>query len=320
MRITSSALVILEPFVKRAYPGGVRGFWRDELKAQGKAHTLRAEAGLVVVADTDDYRLIETVARISKLTGQPINDDAPFVLVDPDDGLIAPRDWVSFASSAEGGATIEYTGSNDSAPIGDAGAAAPAPRVPTLLKLADEDGFTTWLDTETGRQLTSGSLPASSTEDATDAPIGMLGAVKSVIDGRAWSCESDADEGTVTLNINAGPLLFLSLGFLTSSSGDVLSLVIRLPGFALEHRIAEVTRYLAGASWGLEVGSFGIDVAHGDIVYRAAIIAPYGTVRPSAVEIALDRSMATVEKYAPGLIEVAGGADPLVVLARIEAE
>lgn len=325
MKITSLALIIAEPVVKCSYPGGIQGFLLDQVRTKGCPLRTESDGELVAVWDAVPERLVAAYARIRALKDQITDIGGLCVLVDPAKGVLAPCDWLTCSPSDDGAVTLEYcgtTGEESSEPRktgavrDDVGT---APHVPTLLKLAEKDGFVTWLDLDTGRQLTSVSLPpVVPANEESDVPLPMLTAITTMAEGRGWKVERNDDNGIVTLTLNAGPLLLLDLGFIISPAGDAVTLVVRLPGRVPEDRFPAVLQYLAGANWALEVGAFDFDLSDGEVVYRAAAIAPDGMLRPAAAEITLDRSMDTVKRYAAGLIEVASGAEPREVLKRVE--
>lgn len=128
----------------------------------------------------------------------------------------------------------------------------------------------------------------------------------------------DDELGAIMFGLSGGPLLQLHLSCSVSDSAEVIVLRVHLPGRTHADQMAAVAEYLVGAGWGLEVGSFDLDFRSGEIVYRAAIIVLDGVTSAKAVESVIDRSMGTVIRYAPGLLEVADGAKARDVLARIE--
>lgn len=344
MRINSLALVIAEPIVKRTYPGGIQGFLGDQVRIRGHQQRLEQDGQLVAVSDDDPDRIVAAYARIRGLTGQSADNGALCVLVDPVKGAVAPCDWLTCSRSADGSMTLNYAGTaadpQTSIPFGDAtesqptvadgerttppitaagSTSVPAPSAHNLMKLAEANGTITWLDVDTGRQLTSDSLPpAAQRYDSAAALEPMLTAITTMAEARGWEFERNEEDRCVAWRLNAGPLLLLPIRFYTSRQDNAVILSIRLPGQVTEDRLDSVTQYLAGANWGLEVGAFHIDRSDGEIAYCAGIPAPEGLLSPAAAEIALDRSMGTVAKYAAGIIEVSRGADPVEVLARIE--
>lgn len=338
MKINSLALVIAEPFLKRGYPGGVMGFLADQVADAGPNFRLTRKGNLVVVADPDPERLFAVSDRILESTSATFGNDPAYMIVDPEDqeSLSIDCDWLSYVRLGDGSAEVYYTGSSEDAEaeppekplracFASDGIDAPSPRArqasapePTLVRLSEENGLITWLDTETGRQLVSPSLSKHDMSDG-DAPVPMLDAAVAMLERRGWSFERD-DDDDITFSLNAGPLLFLNLRFIAAGKGNVLILAVRIPGRVTEDRLAQVATYLAGANWLLEVGGFDMDLSDGEVMYRTALVASDGMLRPSATEIALDRSMHTVKYYAPGLIEVASGKDPREVLVRVEGE
>lgn len=335
MKINTLALVIAEPFLKRDYPGGVMGFLADQIADAGPDMRLMRTGNLVVVSDPDPERLIAASDQIDETTDAIFGNDPAYVIVDPEDqeALTIDCDWLSYDRLADGSAVVCFTGDPEAweapanehpdqmclpfdAPAADTQRA--GAREPTLVRLSEENGRITWLDTDTGRQLVSPSLPAHDAADK-DAPLPMLEAAAAMIERRGWAVERD-DEGDLSFSLNAGPLLSFNLRFLACSKGDVLLLVVRIPGRVPGDRLSQVATYLAGANWLLEVGGFDMDLSDGEVMYRTGLIAPDGLLRPSATEIAVDRSMHTVKYYAAGLIEVASGKDAREVLARVEGK
>ena len=337
MKINEPVLVIAERLVEELYPGGIEGFVATQARAHGQSQRLTRTDQLVALSDTDENSLIATYERLCRVFRRAPGEEPPCVFVDPVAGIMEPCDWLTCTPEADGSAIVEiaewpYDPNGQEEPDFPAPAPADAspelaPRVPTLLKLAEEGGFITWLDLETGRQLTSASLPAalpaarppSADADTADTAMPMLDAVTAMIASRGWDeTTHDDEEGIVTLRLDAGPLLALKVVFLTSPNDESVLVAIRVPGRTPKDRIDAVTNFLAGANWGLDVGNFDINYADGAVVFRAAVITPDGLMRPSAAGIALDRSVGVVKHYAAGLIEVAAGADPREVLARIE--
>lgn len=338
MKINSLALVIAEPFLKRDYPGGVMGFLADQFAEAGQSLRLIRRGNLVVVADVDPERLLAVGDRLLETTDAMLGDDPAYVMVDPENEETpdVDCDWLSCDHLGDGSAEVCFTGDPEhwersvkenpfqmclpfdgvDSPTGNTPKS--DTREPTLVRLCEEDGQITWLNTDTGRQLVSPSVPKNDPADE-DAPLPMIEAAAAMIERRGWNFERD-DDGDLSLTLNAGPLLSFNLRFLACAKGDVLLLVVRIPGLTSEERLLQVATYLAGANWLLEVGGFEMDLSDGEVMYRTALIAPNGLLRPSAAEIALDRSMHTVKYYAAGLIEVASGKDPREVLARVEGK
>lgn len=329
MKITEPVLIVPEPFVDEVYPGGIEAFVAFQTRKHGESLRIVRTDQLVAFADTDERSLIATYERLCNFFHRSPGEEPPCVFVDPVDGVMEPCDWLLYSPEDDGSAEVVFAEAMSDF-VDDEEYETPAAQddaecegeasTPTLMKLSEDGGFLTWLDLETGRQLTSVSIATTAgAEDDADAPRPMLQAVTAMIAARGWN-ESmhDDEEDIVTLRLDAGSLLVLSVAFVESQRGDALVLAIRLPGCTPARRRDAVANYLAGANWGLEVGGFDIDYSDGEVIYRASLIAHNGQLRPSAVRIALDRSMGTVTFYAAGLIEVANGADPRETLARIE--
>ena len=330
MKIAETVLIIAEHLLEEAYPGGVRGLLRDQRRTH-KSQKLTCTDGVVAVADDNAESLIATYDRLCALFKSTAINTTPCVFVNPVDGVLEACDWLVYAPDEDGSAIVRI---NErivpaKAPKKTAARAArpktasssPAPIVPTLIKVSADEHFITWLDLETGRELISDiPAPARAVGDDTDAPVPMLDAVRALITRRGWDESThDEEDGIIRLRLDAGLLLAVTVVFAPSERSNVLRIAVRLQGRTPKDRLDAVTNFIAGANWGLEVGNFDIDHTDGEVLYRSAVIAPDGEMRPSALEIAFNRSMGTTTHYAAGLMEVAQGADPREVLARIDA-
>ncbi len=311
MKINSLALVISRQFVARAYPGGTQAFLGDQVLEHGGTRCLQVDDQLLAVSDADPESLIATSAQLRALTVETVDDGASCVFVDPLKGPMSPCVWMTSSVEGDGTTSLHYAGM-------------PTPATHSLFWLAEVGSTTTWLDLLTGRQLTSESTPARGPGAATPATAAnrcaMLDAAVQACATRDWDAERDDDAGTVKFVLVAGPLLELNLTCMVLDSADSIMLLVRLPGRVRTERISAVAEYLAGANWGMDIGAFDIDLTDGEVLFRASIVAPDGLVSPSAVELAVDRSMGAVTHYASGLIDVSGGAEPREVLARVEEE
>lgn len=308
MKLRAPALVMCKQFVARAYPGGTQGFLGDQVTEHGATRELLVDDTLLAVSDSDPETLAETATLLRTLGAETVDDGPPCVMIDPLNGPMTPCAWLRSSIESDGSVSLEYTGIQ-------------VPATRSLFKLCDEGGTATWLDLETGRQLTSvsTSVPAaaSAAPDAATDRCPLLDAVEQACATREWETERDVLAGTVKLVLVAGPLLELTLTCVVLDAADSIILLVRLPGRVRPDRISAVAEYLAGANWGMELGTFDLDLSDGEVLFRATIVAPDGLISPMAVELVVDRSMGEVTHYASGLIDVSCGAEPLAVLTRI---
>ena len=308
MKINSLALVLSRHFVARMYPGGTQAFLGDQVTEHGATRGLQVDDDLLAVSDADPKALTATSVQLRALAAETVDDGAPCVLVDPLKGPVVACRWLTCSNEGDGTVSLIYTGIQ-------------TPTTPSLFKLSDDNGLVTWLDLETGRQLTSESTSHASAgriASAIGSRTALLDAAAQAVASREWEGERDDAAGTIRFVLIAGPLLELNLTCRVLDSADSIMLLVRLPGRVRAERISAVAEYLAGANWGMDIGAFDIDLSDGEVLFRASIVAPDGLVSPKAVELAVDRSMGAVTHYASGLIDVSGGAEPRDVLARVE--
>lgn len=311
MKIDSMVLVLRRQFVAQAYPGGTQGFAGDQVARHGAPHCVRIDGELLAITGSDVESLAATseLMRALRVTDASDSADEPCVLVDPANGPLSPCTWLSCSIEGDGTASLAF-------------ASVPSPSAPNLFKLSDDGRITTWLHLETGQELTSESQASPETVDASAAAgarTSLLDAAAQAASDREWDCDRDDVEGTLMFGLIAGPLLALDLTCVVRDSIDpIMLLLVRLPGRVQMERIAAVAEYLAGANWGTEVGSFDIDLSDGEVIFRTPILTSDGVVSSKVVEMAVDRSMCSVTHYASGLIDVAAGAEPREVLARVD--
>jgi hypothetical protein len=86
-----------------------------------------------------------------------------------------------------------------------------------------------------------------------------------------------------------------------------------------ESRRREVMEYLTRANYGLMIGNFEMDLSDGEVRFKSAIDS--GDVEPDDAQLrsSLYFSVATMDRYYPGLQRVIqGSADPAAAIADVE--
>lgn len=86
-----------------------------------------------------------------------------------------------------------------------------------------------------------------------------------------------------------------------------------------EARRREVMEYLTRANYGLLIGNFEIDLTDGEVRFKAAIDASDVEVTDAMLRSTAYLSVATLDRYYPGLQRVVqGSADPAAAIADVE--
>lgn len=86
---------------------------------------------------------------------------------------------------------------------------------------------------------------------------------------------------------------------------------------AEDHRHA-VSEFITRANYGMAIGNFELDFSDGEIRYKTSLDVDEGPLTAALMKPLVYINCLMLDKYLPGLIEVAGGADPKAAVEKIE--
>ncbi len=83
-----------------------------------------------------------------------------------------------------------------------------------------------------------------------------------------------------------------------------------------EHRVA-AAEFLTRANHGLHIGNFELDFDNGEVRYKTSIDVEGDRLTEALFGHLVSANVSTMDRYLPGIKEVAAGVDPQVALAEV---
>jgi len=133
-------------------------------------------------------------------------------------------------------------------------------------------------------------------------------------DGHTWGAAVAGEQAawTTMIQVYEGPGVFAFYSLVP----------VEVP----EDRLAAIAEFVCRANVGMVTGNFEVDLGEGTIRFKTAIdvsALPDG-IRADGLLPAIVRELAytnvtTTDRYLPGLVAVAGGTDPAMAVAEVEA-
>ena len=132
-----------------------------------------------------------------------------------------------------------------------------------------------------------------------------------------WPVQLQAQEGLVKTGFRGSSGQWNCVGQVFDHIDQFVFYSVAPVTVATERRSA-VAEFLTRANHGLHVGNFELDYGSGEVRYKTSIDVEGDRISEALVRQLVMANVSTMDRYLPGLKEVASEVDPAVAIADIE--
>lgn len=251
------------------------------------------------------------------LVGEDDTGAVDFVVMDDEMGAHSPCSWLRWARRPEGFVEAWRAGRRPGKLVAPTGWAPPEPTAAehgeSLFKLADDEGFATFLNLQTGAVIQEPKEEGEAM-DVGEPATPVFDVLQAAIADREWIA-SYPGGSAAHVEFTANDAIY-SARFYACEAASVLTCCIRMPVRVPKKMLRKTMEFVTRVNYGTLYGSFEIDLEGGWIFHRASLDIEGGTASPMMVANLAYAGLHSMDRYVPALLGVIHGRIPVLEALR----